>query len=52
MLAPIVLISTLAALAFLSLAFAFRNDIKAAMRPPQRIPVPVRVDEEFPRRRS
>jgi hypothetical protein len=51
MIAPIVLISMLAAIAFLSLAFAFRNDIKAAMRPPQRVPVPVRVDEEMPRKR-
>jgi hypothetical protein len=51
MLAPIVLISILAAFAFLSLAFAFRNDIIAAMRPPQRVPVPVRVEEDLPRKR-
>ena len=45
MLATIALISIMAALAFLCVTYYFRRDITDAMRPPQRVPVVVRVDD-------
>jgi hypothetical protein len=50
MLETIALISVLSAVAFLSLAYGFRKEISEAMRPPQRVPVPVRIDEEVRRK--
>jgi hypothetical protein len=50
MLAPVALVSVLAALTFLSGVYYFRSEIIEKMRPPQRVPVVIRVDEEIRRK--
>ncbi len=45
MLGSLALISILSAFAFLSVAYYFRREIAEKMRPPQRVPVVIRVDE-------
>jgi hypothetical protein len=50
MLATIAFITVVASLAFLSVVYYFRSEIIEKMRPPQRVPVVIRVDEEIRRK--
>lgn len=52
MLATVALISVMAAIAFLCVAYYFKDEIAMRIRPPQRVVIPVLTEEAIRRQRN